>query len=637
MSEHLLLPICITARSRGAWWAGLALFYLAAFNMAQAATFVVTSTADTNGASCASTCSLREAINAANNNPGADNIHFNVSSGSGVRVFAPASKYPALLGPTVIDGYTQPGASANTQAVGSNAIVLIRIDVSALPFSNPPATAFTLSGGNSVVRGVSIRAGLLGISITDTPGNTGNVIEGVWIGLSGDGLSSVSNASSIIAAGSSNTSGVRIGGPLPQQRNVLRGGVVFGNPVPAIDISSSDAVIVNNYFDADKNGLVDLSGAPSGIISLRAGGRFGGPSEGERNIVLTGVLLDAASGVVVEGNYFGLGADGVTPMGLIGNDRISISGGSGNILRNNVIANNSAASSGIVIGTAAASGVQILGNWIGVAANGVAARAVGTGIHLGSGASGTIVGGTDDENGNIIANSHSNGILVDAASGTPIQILGNTIGLNALGQAAGNAGSGIRIINNASGVVIGSAIPGAANEIAANGGSGITVVSGGGHQISGNSVHDNLGVEVDLGNGTIADGANVNDNLDVDSGGNTRLNHPTISSATRTGNQIAANIGFNTAANLGGLTIDFYRSPGCDNTGGLGQSRQMLHSASGLSSNGVGDVIAAIPFTDTDLTPAFYSAMLRDASGNTSEITPCVAVPLGLLFADGLE
>ncbi len=612
--------------------ATLAMLALAATSTAQAATFVVTSTANTNGPSCAATCSLREAINAANNNPGADNIHFNIA-GSGVQVIAVASGLPALLGPTLIDGYTQPGSSANTLAVGSNASILIRVTASNF------ASAFTISGGNSTLRGVSIALLGTGVAVTDTPGNINNTIEGVWIGLSADGLTGVPNLSSIGSQGAVNTSGLRIGGPTPQQRNVLVGGLIAALPVPAIDVVSNNAVIVNNYFDVNKNGTEDLSGSPTGVIALRAGVRIGGPTAAERNIVLTGVELGAESGtgVVVEGNYFGLGADGLTAMGRVGRDRITITSGASHIIRNNVIANSSAAVSGIVVGTTGAPGIQILGNWIGLAADGVTARPVGTGIRLGSGAIGTMVGGSADSDGNLIANSLTDGILIDAAVGTPIQILGNTIGLNALGQAAGNAGSGIRIINNASGVLIGAAAPGAGNEIAANGTNGIAVISGTGNRITGNSIHDNLGLEVDLGNGTIADGANVNDGSDVDSGGNTRLNHPSISTATRVGNQITANINFITAANQSGLSIEFYRSPNCDNVGGLGQARRSVFTSSPQSSNGAGAVSASIPFTDADQTPAFYSAMLTDANGNTSEITPCVAVPIGLMFLDSFE
>ena len=115
------------------------------------------------------------------------------------------------------------------------------------------------------------------------------------------------------------------------------------------------------------------------------------------------------------------------------------------------------------------------------------------------------------------------------------------------------------------------------------------------------------------------------------------MNHPIINNASRTGSQVTAALSFGTAPNLSGLTVDFYRSSKCDNTGGLGETGRLVFSASGLTSNAAGLVIASVPFTDSNVAPSFYSALLSDAGGNTSEVSPCVSIPSGLLFFDGLE
>lgn len=58
---------------------GAALTLLLGFGVAQANTYIVTTTADTNDGSCtASLCSLRDAINAANGDTGADTINFSI-------------------------------------------------------------------------------------------------------------------------------------------------------------------------------------------------------------------------------------------------------------------------------------------------------------------------------------------------------------------------------------------------------------------------------------------------------------------------------------------------------------------------------------------------------------------------------
>src|SRR5882672_8509058 len=63
-----------------------------------AATFTVTSSADTDDGTCDSNCTLREAINAANSNPGFDTINF-----SGAMSINTAD-LPSITDPVFIDG-----------------------------------------------------------------------------------------------------------------------------------------------------------------------------------------------------------------------------------------------------------------------------------------------------------------------------------------------------------------------------------------------------------------------------------------------------------------------------------------------------------------------------------------------------
>ena len=71
--------------------------------------------------------SLRQAILNADANPGLDTIDFDIP-GAGVHTISPASALPTITDPVVIDGYTQPGASPNTLAVGDDAVLLIDLD-----------------------------------------------------------------------------------------------------------------------------------------------------------------------------------------------------------------------------------------------------------------------------------------------------------------------------------------------------------------------------------------------------------------------------------------------------------------------------------------------------------------------------
>src|SRR5262249_34183404 len=93
--------------------------------------FVVTNTND------AGAGSLRQAITCANTIPNIDRtgdavvdpdpITFNIA-GTGLKTIIPASNLPDITDPIFIDGYTQPGASANTLAVGDNAALKIALD-----------------------------------------------------------------------------------------------------------------------------------------------------------------------------------------------------------------------------------------------------------------------------------------------------------------------------------------------------------------------------------------------------------------------------------------------------------------------------------------------------------------------------
>src|SRR5450432_2223001 len=83
--------------------------------VAQASTFTVTNSFDSGPGT------LRQAIIDANKQAGTDSIHFNIP-GSGVHTIVLLSELPFLTGVVDIDGYTQPGAQANTLEQGDNAV-----------------------------------------------------------------------------------------------------------------------------------------------------------------------------------------------------------------------------------------------------------------------------------------------------------------------------------------------------------------------------------------------------------------------------------------------------------------------------------------------------------------------------------
>jgi len=113
--------------------------------VASPATFTVTNTADSGAGS------LRQAIDDANSAAGADTIAFNIP-GAGVHTITPLSLLPIIGTPLTIDGYTQPGSTANTNATGAlNTVLQIEIDG-----TSAPNRCITIGSNDVVVRGLVI-------------------------------------------------------------------------------------------------------------------------------------------------------------------------------------------------------------------------------------------------------------------------------------------------------------------------------------------------------------------------------------------------------------------------------------------------------------------------------------------------
>ena len=370
-----------------------------------AATFVVTSTDDDDDGVCgAGHCTLREAINAANALAGTDAIHFDIP-GTGphtIQPGAPTFQLPEVTDPVVIDGYTQPGASPNTNAPdeGTNAVWMVEIDA-----SNTNGVGLDISAGNSTVRGLSItNAGDWAIRLFT---NDGNTIEGNSLT---DGFSY-----GVYVLSSDNT----IGGTAPAARNVIGG----GNDGIRLDIGRNN-VVQGNLIGTDATGTVAHGNSVYGIALFANANTIGGATPGAGNVISAngyGIYDSGGDSVVIRGNLIGTDVTGTAAIGNT-DDGMFLSDGMYATVADNVVSGNGGL--GIYVSP---DSLALTGNYVGVDITGTAALPnAGSGIAIAG--LGVVVGGTEEGAGNLIAFNGAHGVTTPF--GGTAAVLGNTIHSN---------------------------------------------------------------------------------------------------------------------------------------------------------------------------------------------------------------
>lgn len=501
--------------------------------------------------------SLRQAILDANATPDADAIVFNIP-GPGPHTLSVATALPDLAHPASIDGFSQPGASPNTLAGGNNSRIQIRLD---------GARAFGANGLRIRAPGCSVR----GLSITGFAGEgivlhevPNCVVAGNVIGLAPDGTARANQGSGVQIFGGA---GNRIGGVDPSDRNVLGGNFTAG--IHILGVGASNNAVLGNFIGTSPDGSAARANFVHGILVQDAPrNRIGDRAPGSRNLI--------------SGNF----------------------------------------PDGIRIGGTEAVENSISGNVIGPRADGLAGLGSQNGIHL-EGGTGTLVGGRESGDGNLIAGNGGFGITIGAGS-SGNRILGNRVGVAADGAGLPNAAQGILVRGN--GNQLGGILPGEGNEIA-NNAPGIEVELGSGNSIRGNSIHDNRprfagfgGLGIDLA----PFGLTANDAGDSDAGPNALLNHPTVTLATVSDGTTRIQ-GSVSASPTTALNLDFYSNSDCDPSGS-GEGQQYLGSAvvtTGAAGQADFDVLFPLAAAGRQIT-----ATATDAAGNTSEFGPCTAATI---------
>jgi CSLREA domain-containing protein len=600
---------------------------------ATAATFTVTKTADTNDGTCDADCSLREAINAANVNTGTDTIAFNIP-GAGPHTIQPTSPLPEITDPVIIDGYTQPGASPNTNGpgLGSNAVLQIELDGS---ITAGPENGLHITAGNSVVRGLVVNrcggsTGTAGIMLET---NGGNVIEGNFIGTDITGTTALGNS----AAGvwikdvPNNT----IGGTSPAARNIISGNGEYGGIFINLEGATGN-LVQGNFIGTDINGTVALGNQCSGVLVNAPNNTIGGLTSGARNIIsgngaikqCSGVVISGLSGNLVQGNFIGTDVAGSVALGNY-REGVSIKWSSKNLIggttagARNVISGNGG---GVGIANEGSTENQVQGNFIGTDITGTVPIPNGVGVGIGAEAYDNLIGGTTAGAGNVISGNLGVGVGIQGIPIVPTGNLvqGNFIGTDTTGSInLGNGSYGVKLGRIPSDNTVGGTSPGAGNTIAFNGDAGV-VVFGTGDAIQSNSIYANDGLGIDLipkpNVSPHEFGVTPNDPMDPDTGANNLQNFPVLISATRNVTNTIVDGNLNSLPNTS-FRLEFFANSDCDPSD-HGEGERFLGSTD-VTTNGSGDTNFSVNFLDTGPIDRFITATATDPDNNTSEFSRC--------------
>ncbi len=363
------------------------------------ATFTVNTTSDgsSNCVTAGQPCTLREAIQLANANPGMDTIAFSIL-GCGPHKISPSSELPPITGAISIQGSSQP-CSAGTPLIEINGSLI----------TNQAADGLKLRTSNSFIQGIAVNqfpavsdgeslTGGNGITVENTTSTTTNNNNTIWfnyLGVDPNGTTARGNAATGINIYSSHN-------------NLIQGNTISGNAGAGISVTAgNNNTIISNKIGTTASGNGKLPNAYWGIFLTGNNNSVGMDTAGTGNTISgNGHPRSAPNQALCDGT-------GISIFALYSADNTQLLT-NGNNLKGNRIGTNSA-------------GTAPLGN----CAAGIETDPITT----------TTIGSISDNGRNIVSDNgydaiHCGSPFASPSSGGFCKIVGNNIGTDVTGTVA---------------------------------------------------------------------------------------------------------------------------------------------------------------------------------------------------------
>lgn len=414
------------------------------------------------------------------------------------------------------------------------------------------------------------------------------------------------------------------------------GNLISGNGGPGVVLMGAANVVQRNLIGTRISGAAALANTNAGVRIAGLDNVVGGASSQEGNVISgnsgPGVLIVGAMGAYAQvlNNFIGTTAAGNAALPNHGdgvlitqdaNNNATGAAGAGNLISGNT-------GHGVaIIASPSFSGITeanaLFDNRIGTDVAGQLALPNGSnGVYISSAPGSLLV--SNQVSGNPLDGVYLTGI-------TNATLLGNFIGTVAGGASAlANGGEGV-LIDNASGVQIGDRFEDVGNRIAFNTRNGVLIRgNSAGNSLFANSIEGNGGLGVNLQpGGELNSTVTPNDALDPDVGPNALQNFPLIT---------GAQTGFNTTA-FGVLhaspsrtfTVEIFRNLAADPSG-HGEGSAFIGRTS-VTTDANGNAAWSLALSGNLVGQFLTVAATDDTTGDTSEFSPALRVPVSLAFA----